>query len=153
MTRLFGQKCLLDTNVLVYALDQLSPYFRQASHLIAHCTSGRVAGHLAQQNLLELLHVLTAYQRVPFGQAIADVQAFAQHPRLTVIAPAPQTLRRFLQLAQQASSSQVDVFDLYLVATMRDNGLTTLVTANVRDFQAIASSAGIEVIDLATLTV
>ncbi len=36
---------------------------------------------------------------------------------------------------------------------MRDNGLTTLVTANVRDFQAIASIAGIEVIDLATLTV
>jgi predicted nucleic acid-binding protein len=154
MRRLFGAKCLLDTNVLAYALDRTASHFLAASQLLAHCVAGDIDGYVAQQNLLELLHVLTAYRHIALAQALSDVHAFARHPRLTVIGPAPQTLSTFFRLAHPVATSggRIDLFDTYLVATMVDHGVMTLVTANVKDFRPIATTAGIDVIDVGTLT-
>ncbi len=150
MTRLSGQSFLVDTNVLVYALDRSSRQYAQASRLLSACVAGRMAGYIAQQNLLELTRVLTRHYRLPAAQALADVQTIARHRRLSVIAPTPGTLSLFFQLASAQTGGIFDVFDLYLAATMRPSGLSTIVTANVRDFAPIA---GIEAIDVASLTV
>jgi predicted nucleic acid-binding protein len=151
MRRLFGRTCLLDTNVLVYSLDRTSAYFVQAAQVLEHCTNGQITGYLSQQILLELLHVLTRYQRVPLADALHDVTAFADHPRLPIVGPSTYTYKECLRLARSASN--VDVFDLYLVATMIDAGITTLVTANTRDFRDVAGAAGVDVIDLRSLSV
>lgn len=150
MERLFGRSCLLDTNVLAYALDEDSRYFAQASDLVASCVAGRVLGYVAHQNLLELFHALTAYYRVPAPQALADVFALAHQPGLSVICPSSGVLSEFLRLARMRMGASFDAFDLYLAATMKLNGLSRLVTANVRDFARIPD---LEVIDLATLVV
>lgn len=150
MRRLFGQRCLLDTNVLVYGLDKASRYFSQASRVLTLCAEGRLLGAVAHQCLLELLHVLTAYQHVPPEEALRDAQAFARHPRIEVLAPTPETLNVFLRLADTSKTARLEVFDLYLAATMRTHGLTRIVTANVRDFVGIAD---IEVLDLTRLSV
>ncbi|MBI4491187.1 MAG: type II toxin-antitoxin system VapC family toxin [Chloroflexi bacterium] len=149
MQRLFGQKCLLDTNVLLYALDKSSRYFAQASGLLTGCVEGQVSGFVAHQNLLELLHVLTVYYHVPASEALRDVRALADHPRLSIIYPTSQTLSLFFQLAQTHVASRIEIFDLYLAATMKQSGLAKIVTANTKDFRHITD---LEIIDLATLT-
>ncbi len=74
--------------------------------------------------MLELLHVLTAYYKLPVDQAMAAVRAYEAQPRLGLISPSAQTLGLFLRLIPSGLPiRRVNVFDLYLAATMRDHGM------------------------------
>ncbi len=136
-----GEKYLIDTNVLVYAVDAGSPFFSKAKSLIELCrkNGGRLA--VAHQNLLEFTAVMDRVYRLPRKDILADARSFSVH--FEVIYPGPKTFQTFLGL--MSGEAQLYPFDVYLAATMLDNGISRIITANAGDFRGLGLE---EVVDM-----
>ena len=55
--------------------------------------------------------------------------------RVDRVSPLPTTIHRYHRLLKGAKVK--DIFDLYLAATLMDNGVKKLLTVNVKDFQGV----------------
>ncbi len=126
----------IDTNILVYAQDRKSPFYEKSRLLFAQAISGSLEMVVPQQVILEAHSVfIKAYKRSP-KEVGALVGAIVSNFRMSVVCPLPTTLRRFGDLLSLLPSSN-DVYDMYLAATLLDNGITQFLTANERDFTGI----------------
>lgn len=129
---------LIDTNVLVYAHNQDSPFHRKCLALITAAIAGQFRGVLAQQNLLEFYSIITDKKRVfkplPAIKAQEILEDYLKLP-LEVIYPNEKTIRILLMLCQQFKIKNGQVFDAYLVATMLSNQVKQIVTVNTKDFR------------------
>lgn len=125
---------LVDTNILVYSVNQKSQKYHRARKLLEEGFEQGVPFVTAHQNLLEFIAVLTKGYAVKLEDALSDVKAFAS--RFEVIAPLPFTFERYLNLAQKVGR-KLYPFDLYLTATMLDNGVERIITANPDDFRGV----------------
>jgi len=95
------------------------------------------------QILFELYAVLTrafkGSRPLTPETALNDIRKFEKAVlagRLEWIEPTPSTWKRCLDLLGRTHAKGAQVFDVFLVATMLDHGLTRLFTENVKDFQA-----------------
>lgn len=133
MTLTSREKYLIDTNVLLYALDRKSPLHSKAKALLEEGLheDGRLV--VAHQNILECIGVLTRGYRVPHDIALREVLAFTS--AFEQITPFPGTIDTFLSLMRRTKA--VYVFDIYLAATMLDNDVERIITANPKDFQGV----------------
>ena len=125
---------LIDTNILVYSVNQQSPHYSKARKLLEDGLKQGVSFVVAHQNLIEFVAVLTRGYSVKLKDALLDAESFAA--RFEVIAPLPATFARYARLAQKAKQTLYP-FDLYLAATMLDNDVERIITANSKDFQGI----------------
>jgi predicted nucleic acid-binding protein len=131
MTLTSKEKYLIDTNILLYALDRKSPLHPKAKALLELGLHEGTRLVVAHQNILECIGVLTRGYKVPRGIALREVIAFTS--AFEQIAPFPGTIDTFLSLMRRAKA--VYVFDMYLAATMLDNNVERIITANTKDFQ------------------
>lgn len=134
MNLISGARYLIDTNILVYSVDRTSPFYQAVTDMFQKAAEDGVEFVIAQQNLTEYIAVLTQGYKVSQASAAEDAKAFAA--QFEVIAPLPTTLNTFFNLMEQSNSSTY-VFDLYLAATMLDNEVRRILTANQKDFQNI----------------
>ena len=138
---------LLDTNVLVYAVDVEAPHHYFSKALLDKAGETGSGLCVAPQNFAEFLAIVTDPRRVqqPLanGTAVETVRGFAALPGLTILPVPVDILRRFLGLAERYAITRQRVFDAYLVATMLGNGVRRIHTFNESDF---APFAEIEVI-------
>ena len=88
------------------------------------------------QVLLEFIHVIT-WQRLQsplsLSQAIQLVEDYVD-TGVTIVHQRETQLRTFLDLLSMTSTRK-RVFDVALAATLKDNGIVGLYTANVADFE------------------
>lgn len=128
---------LLDTNILVYAHNQDSPFHNQALSLVNKVVKGEVKGILAQQNLLEFYSIITDQRRVT--KPLSGVKAqelVADYLKLPfdVIVPDKETISILAELCRKNKIKNGQVFDAYLVATMLSHQIKNIVTTNIKDF-------------------
>ena len=133
MTLISREKYLIDTNVLLYALDRKSPLHSKVKALLEAGLRGETTLVVAHQNILECIAVLTRGYKIPHDIALREVFAFTS--AFEQISPSPGTIDTFLSLIRRAKT--VYVFDIYLAATMMDNDVERIITANPKDFQGI----------------
>ena len=136
---------LVDTNVLVYALNVDSPQHPECLAVLQHCATGAMPGVLVPQVLMECYAVITSPRR--FTHPALPEQAWGIMRSLSGairVKPVPESLLDDLDplLARHPLRGQ-DVFDLALVAQMRTHGIRTICTYNTRDFDV----AGIRAIE------
>lgn len=129
-----NESYLLDTNVLVYSVDRESPFYGAARSIIEDGIQQGVELVVAHQNLLEFVAVLTRGHGISVRQVLKDAESFSA--QLRVIAPLPTSLATYVELARVAKKHLYS-FDIYLAATMRDNGVERIVTGNPKDFQGL----------------
>lgn len=55
-----SKQALIDTNILVYAVNKDSPYHKQARIILEQVASGAINGVISIQNILEFCSVLTS---------------------------------------------------------------------------------------------
>ena len=134
MRLISGEKYLLDTNVLVYAVDRASPLAALSRQIIEQGASHGVEFVIAQQNLIEFMAVLSSGYGLPLRQALDDAESFARSFR--VIVPLTSSFETFTAMIRQ-NKTKLYPFDLYLVATMLDNSVERIVTRNPKDFQGL----------------
>lgn len=131
----------LDTNLLVYAHNTASPCHAQAKAFVERVMNTRDAdGNLSiclpAQVLMEFLHVIT-WQRLgaplPLPDAIQIVQDYLD-TGVTILYHQPTQLDTLLNLLKTVTTRK-KMFDVALVATLKDHGISGLYTVNTKDFE------------------
>ncbi|KKT34993.1 MAG: hypothetical protein UW24_C0017G0002 [Parcubacteria group bacterium GW2011_GWA2_44_12] len=126
-----GEKYLVDTNILIYALNKTSSLYTK-SRKILETQNPEAYFIIAQQNLVELTSVLTKQYKVSLKEAVNTARAFSEH--FEVITPMRDTWEMFTHMAER-QNKQIAPFDIFLAATMLSNGVERIITANSEDFK------------------
>jgi uncharacterized protein len=132
---------LLDTNILVHATGTQSLQHANAKELRDQAAGGQFDACIAAQILTEFYAVVTDPRRFKPAltptQAQRELRSYLSSP-LKLILPKETTAARMLNLLGPRSVKAGRIFDIFLAATMLDNGVQRIYTENVSDFQGIA---------------
>lgn len=134
MNPIYGKKCLLDTNVFLFAYDRSSSHHNLAVRLFKELEEGKFQGFFSIQTILEFGAVLTSGYKITEKEVLEDTELILAHPKLKVLFPLPSLLPDFLALLNK--DSHLYIFDLYLIATAKIFGIEVIITAD-EDFQRI----------------
>jgi len=101
---------------------------------------GKLRACLAQQNLVEFIHVVTDPRQMEkhllLPKALAEAEKF--HQLFRIISPLESTAEELFNLIGKKSKlGKGKIFDLYLAATMLSNGVGTIYTFNASDFKDV----------------
>lgn len=124
---------LTDSNILVYAINTLSPKHIKAKAFLQSEQNNLVVAH---QNILESLRILTHPKfsdPMSVEKALKALNNIAEN--LRVIHANNSTYYLVLELIKKYHLKSDQVFDAYLAATALSNGIDTIVTDNVKDFK------------------
>ncbi len=130
---------LLDTNVFVYAMYRRSSFHRAAAELVDLALRDHGRYCIAPQNLVEFSAVVTRSRFVdpPLSPAEAGrvTNLLYRSRRLTKIYPRRGTILRAIEEGAALGVTGPAWYDLFLAMTMRDAGVSLVVTENVEDFR------------------
>jgi predicted nucleic acid-binding protein len=133
-----ADRALLDTNILIYALDPTSAYYPACGALLERTKAAGADLCVAPQNLAEFYAITTNARRVPVprkpAEALAVVEQFLERPGLELLPVPADIVSRWIALVRRHPVAGGDLFDLQLVATMLANGVTRIYTYNRDDF-------------------
>ncbi|RLE90369.1 MAG: hypothetical protein DRJ46_04050 [Thermoprotei archaeon] len=143
-TEHYGKGVLIDTMIICYAYDPLSPMHRKAKAVMAAVLLGYVHGHVSYQNLAEFYSIMTGKRvKNPLTprEALRIVEALIKSRRLVKLAPA--NYEEALRHAAKLGLRNGDVFDAVLAYTCK--GVVDYVwTENVEDFRYYRSFLAVE---------
>lgn len=131
MTSVAADDVFIDTNILVYASVNSSPFYHAARTAIAKLEAALTPQWISRQVLREYLATLA---RPRTGIAIADLTAAVRQfeMRFRVAEDGLLVTAHLLELLEQGYSTQVH--DTNIVATMQSIGVSRILTNNPGDF-------------------
>lgn len=133
----------IDTNILIYAADKSSIFNKKSSKIFVEIAKGNIKGVITPQNIFEYISVVTSKKQIPkpvsVNTALVDIETYIA-TGLNVIYPQQESWRRAFELIKKAQISKQKVFDVYLAATLIDNGVKFIITANTSDFEFLGKS-------------
>ena len=128
---------LVDTNILVYSYNQLSPNYEKAKRFLEEdISNGNLVTSL--QNLVEYYSVITN-PKTPGHLSdtnLAKIQIekwLGIFPKILV--PQTQTATTISALLKRFPVKGADIHDVHLAATMMDNNVKTIYTADDKIFR------------------
>lgn len=128
---------LFDTNILVYAHHQRSPYQAKAQEIILKALN-QGNGAVSWQNLLEFYNVVTDKRKVTKPLSLketAKIIADYQRSRLKIIFPNATAYEEAVLLASNLGlKGKQQIFDALLVTTMKQWGIKTIYTHDLTHF-------------------
>lgn len=129
-----------DTNVLVYAHDELSTHHEKSAALLDLALDKAIHGIVSEQNIFELYRVLTnavAMKGRPLSSA--QVTSLVEETYLSgiirVVYPTRETLKIALDIAQRTYLSSAKIFDARLYAQALLYSPTYFLTYDTEDFK------------------
>jgi uncharacterized protein len=129
---------IIDTNVLVYALDADAPQHAASRALLETAREGSTTLYVTSQILCEFYSVVTNARRVAkprspddASNTVSDVITF-----LHVLPIPAYTVEGWLSLLRRHPVTGGDIFDLQIIASMQANGVQRIYTFNTDDFEA-----------------
>jgi uncharacterized protein len=131
---------IVDTNVLVYALDADAPQHEAARALREAGREASTTLFVSSQILCEFYSIVTNPRRVSKPRSAADaVAAISGLLGFLHVLPVPaRAVDVWLDLLRRHPVTGGDVFDLQIVATMQANGIQRIYTFNTADFAAFS---------------
>ena len=129
---------LLDTNVLVYATNEDSPFHPQARQILDRALSGELEAAITLQILAEYYAVITDPRRVdhPLTPEEAREQIEALLAGEIQLLPLQEgTSHRLVELGERYEIRAQEIYDAQVVATLLEGGIPLLWTANEQDFR------------------
>ena len=130
---------LIDTNILVYANNEDSPYHKISKDLVEKALSGDIEVVLSIQNLIEFYAIITDKKRVehPVSPKRAKelLEFYQVNEFTTIIHPLHQTVTTVAELIERYRPKGQSIFDYLLVATMRDHAISQIYTSNTKHFK------------------
>jgi len=129
---------LIDTNVIVYAINTDAPQHAASRALLEAAQVHKIKAALVPQVLLEFFAIVTDGRRVkkPLEPQSAWEQVKALRAILPVLDPGVKALDYLeLELPDEVKVKGANIFDAFLVAQMRAIGASVLCTYNTSDFR------------------
>lgn len=128
---------LLDTNILVYAVNTAAPQHRISRALVEAAQARRIEGVVFPQILLEFYAVITDSRRV--DKPLEAQEAWRQVELLRLTLPVCdgglQALDRLREVLEEERVAGGDIFDAFLVAQMRACNIAVICTYDVKHFR------------------
>lgn len=127
----------LDTNILVYAHREDSPFHDVAAHRVAELAEGGAAWAIPWPCIHEFLAIVT-HPRIydpptPLTAALAQVEAWIESPSLVLLAESDQHWPELRALIERAKVTGGRIHDARVAALCRQHGVRELWSAD-RDF-------------------
>jgi uncharacterized protein len=124
---------LVDTNVLVYALDADAAQHASSRALLEASRAGSVTLYVTSQIICEFYSVVTNPRRV--AKPCSSVAALSSLLGFLRVLPVPaQTVEELIRLVRRRPVTAGDIFDLQILATMNVNAIQRIYTFNTADF-------------------
>lgn len=130
-------KVLVDTNILVYALDEASPFYNKTVGIFEKIKNNEFQPVVAQQNILEAQNTLIKDYKLDKNEVLESIFSIIYSFEFIVINPQINTLKIYKNILDNNTVKRNDIFDLYLAATMISNSVKRIYTGNTKDFQGI----------------
>lgn len=127
---------LVDTNVLVYAVNSDAPQYAVCRALVEAVQAGSLRCALVPQILLEFHAIVTDRRRVarPLDPEKAQEVVRALRSIFPVFDACREALDHLPKVIGERATAGGDVFDAWLVAQMRALGMERVCTYNGKDF-------------------
>lgn len=127
-------KLFLDTNVLVYGIDEDSRFFSQARSLIGNPNNEL---YTSSKNLIELLSVTTRGPNAPLKiqDALSVMDDYAS--ALSILFPNPQSLVIFRHLISKYNPAGLKIHDFEIMSIAIANKIQQLATFDTKDFRQV----------------
>lgn len=127
----------VDTNILVYAHREDSPFHQQALRVMIRVVEGEARWAIPWPCVHEFLAVVT-HPRIyvpptPSEVAVAAIRQWVEQPNCTLLSEGPSYFSRLSTLCEQAHVQGGMVHDARIAALALDNGVHVLYSAD-RDF-------------------
>ncbi|VEN75127.1 Ribonuclease VapC [Candidatus Desulfarcum epimagneticum] len=131
----------IDTNLLVYAHNADSDFNEKAVAFLERVLNerdedGKLGICIPAQVLTEFINVITRHNvrsPLPLSQAIIVVQDYL-NTGVSIITQKESQIYTFLDQLSSVTTRK-NIFDIALIATLRDNGVRGIYTVNVSDFK------------------
>jgi len=130
-TSLMNRKILLDSNILVYALEQSNPYHQKAEALILN------AGFdffVTTKNISEYFAVCSKLD-VPSDKSWSFYESLCLNAE--ILFPTQTSLGIFETLLKKYQPRGNRVYDIEIVSIALANGISEICTVNVKDFSGV----------------
>jgi predicted nucleic acid-binding protein len=134
---------VVDTNVLVYALDADAPQHAVSRALLETGQAGHATLYVTSQIVCEFYAIVTNPRRVqnPSSPATA-LAAISSLLGFLHVLPAPaHTVEELVRPLRRRPVTGGDIFDLQILATMNVNGIGRIYTFNAGDFASFPEIA------------
>jgi len=129
----------IDSNIIVYAIDEESPFFKKANHFINQIDKLDMNVCISPQIVGEVYSIITNPKRVrkPLNpeQAVEIIEAIWESDAFIKIYPKIDTMRTTINIIKQYQIRANNFYDAQIVATMLDNNIGLIYTVNVKDFE------------------
>lgn len=140
-----NEPLLLDTNILVYAIDASSPHHVASRAVLDRAQSPDAALCVSPQSLTEFFSLVTNPRRVssPISteDALAAVEALLALPGLEVLPVPLDVVTRWIELCRLHPVKGAEIYDLQIVAVMLGNNVKRICTLNGSDFAPFSEIA------------
>jgi predicted nucleic acid-binding protein len=134
-------RVFIDTNVLVFANQQTSPFHQIALQRLKQFESSNDEMWISRQVLREYLSVVTRSGGLtfplPIASAITRVKSFER--MFGIAEDGPAVSAQLFDLLGKVNASGKQIHDANVVATMMANGIDALLTGNTADFVRFSS--------------
>lgn len=140
-------RILVDTNVLIYATLRNDARYEKANEVLEMRHENGVELCISVQNLAEMYSNLTGPKNDPpdsFEVARAKIESIAGLDHMTIFPVNFAIIRRALRLCEIHSVRRQQYFDMQLAGTMLEEGINTVFTENVKDFNLIEGICAID---------
>jgi predicted nucleic acid-binding protein len=129
-----------DTNVLVYAHDELSPFHEKSALVLDLALTKEIYGVISEQNIMELYRVLTnalAMSGKPLSphEAKTLIQKTYLSGEFRIIYPSKDTLIRTLDIVSHMKLTSSRIFDVRLYVQALKSKPNYFLTYNIGDFK------------------
>jgi uncharacterized protein len=133
---------LLDTNVLVYAADEMSPFHLSSRALRDRGLKGEESLCILPQIMSEFYAIVTDSKRVsnPRSQedAVTEIEKYLDAKHVLKFFPGPEVIDIMMELLKRYAIRKQEVFDAQLVASMLSINVTRIYTFNRGHFTRFA---------------
>ncbi len=126
-------KLLLDTNVLIYSIDQDSKYFKKTQTLFTE----KFELYTTSKNLSEFLSVVTRIPINPLSlnNALLAIEDFRD--AMTILYPDEDSLLVFQNLLQKYQPIGLKIHDYEILSIGLANQINQIATFNEKDFKEV----------------
>ncbi len=139
----------IDANVIVAFLDSAHEAHERAFSFFRSLAMDDVMLYVSPQVIGETFAAMTrpAYSDRPVSAAIFEtlIRRILQNERILIISPGRDSVNHALRAATQKDVSASRIYDLLLYGTMREHGVSRIVTFNQKHFQNLD---GIELVPI-----
>ena len=138
MNLFMSKKILLDTNILIYGLDDQSPFYKSCKKILEDgFSSNEKLFYIPDKVLYELFRIFTSKafsKKISPKEAQSAFDYFATSSAYEKIFPTENTLSLVSELLKLKPSKNKNIFDLVVTALALENSIETIYTKNTKDF-------------------